>query len=68
MVVLLLLAGAGALAALPHDAGAMRVGSLSLLWWYGVVVAPAAAAAVTAVVLSRRPPSEDPVSPPARPT
>ena len=68
MVVLLLLAGAGALATLPRGAGAMRVGSLSLLWWYAVVVAPAAAAAVTALVLSRRPPSEDPASPAARPT
>ena len=68
MVVLLLLAGAGALATLPRGAGAMRVGSLSLLWWYGAVVAPAAAAAVTAVVLGRRPPPEDPVSPAAPPT
>ena len=63
MVVLLLVAGAGALATLPQSAGAMRVGPLSLLWWYGVVLAPAAAAVVTAVVLAPRPPSQGPVSP-----
>ena len=68
MVVLLLLAGAPALATLPHGAGAMRVGSLSLLWWYGALVAPAAAAAVTAAVLRRPPPSEEPLSPAAPPT
>ena len=65
---LLLLAGAATLATLPHGAGAMRVGSLSLLWWYAVVLAPAAATAVTAAVLYRRPSSEGPVSPATPPT
>ena len=69
MVVLLLLAGAGALATLPYGAGAMRVGSLSLLWWYGTVVAPAVAAAVTtAVLFRRRLQSDGPISPAAPPT
>jgi hypothetical protein len=68
VVVLLLLAGAASLATLPHGAGAMRVGSLSLLWWYGALVAPVAAAAVTAAVLRRPPPSEEPLSPAAPPT
>jgi membrane protein implicated in regulation of membrane protease activity len=67
VVVLLLLAGAGALATLPRGAGATRVGSLSLLWWYAGVVAPAAAAAVTATVLGRRRPAESPASPSAPP-
>ena len=67
MVVLLLLAGAGALATLPYGAGAIRVGSLSLLWWYGAVVAPAGAATITAVVLGRRPRSQSPI-PPAAPS
>jgi hypothetical protein len=58
VVVLLLLAGAGALATLPGGAGTMRVGSLSLLWWYAGLVAPAAAVAVTAAVIQRRPPPE----------
>jgi len=63
VVVLLLLAGAGALATLPRGAGAMRLGGLSLLWWYAVIVAPGAAAAVTAAVLFLRPPSEGSGSP-----
>lgn len=54
VVVLLLLAGAGALATLPLEAGAVRVGSLSILWWYSVVAAPVLAAAVTVAVLLRR--------------
>ena len=54
MVVLLLLTGAGVLATLPHGAGAMRIGSLSLLWWYAVVGAPLVAAGVTSGVLLRR--------------
>ena len=68
MVVLLLLAGAGALSTLPHGAGAMRIGSLSLLWWYAAVVAPLVAAAVTSGVLLRRLPPADHVSPAAPPT
>ena len=67
MVVLLLLAGAGALATLPRGASAMRVGSLSVLWWYAAVVAPAVAATVTATVLGRGHPSESPASPSAPP-
>ena len=63
MVVLFLLAGAGALAALPLGASAMRIGSLSLVWWYAAVVAPAVATAVTTAALLRRPRSKDPVSP-----
>lgn len=59
MVVLLLLAGAGLLATLPHAAGAMRIGRLSLLWWYASVVAPLLAAVVTAAAIRRRrPPAE----------
>ena len=59
VVVLLLLAGAGVLATLPHGAGAMRLGSLSLLWWYAAVAAPLAATVVTAGILLRRPPSSE---------
>lgn len=59
MVVLLVLAGAGALATLPQGAGAIRLGSLSLLWWYTAVVAPLVAAAVTAGALARRPRARD---------
>jgi hypothetical protein len=59
VVVLFLLAVAGVLAMLPLGAGAMRVGSLSLLWWYAAVVAPLVAAVVTVAVLLRRfPPAE----------
>lgn len=68
MVVLLLLAGAGVLAMLPLGAGAMRVGSLSLLWWYGAVVAPIVAGVVTVGVLLRRFPSADHDSPAVPPT
>ena len=63
MVVLILLAGAGVLATLPYGAGAMRIGSLSLLWWYAAVVAPLIGAGVTAGVLLRRPPSKRSGSP-----
>ncbi len=42
-VLLVLLAGFPILAALPNDAGAVRVAGLSLLWWYGGLVAPVAA-------------------------
>ena len=59
VVVLVLLAGAGSLATLPHGAGGMRVGSLSVLWWYAAVVAPLVAAAVTSGVLLRRSPLAD---------
>lgn len=68
MVVLILLAGAGVLATLPHGAGAMRIGSLSLLWWYAAVVAPLVGAGVTAgALLGRRPSrrSGSPATPPA---
>ena len=68
VVVLLLLAGAGALAVLPREAGAMRVGSLSILWWYAAVVAPLVSAAVTVGVLLRRLPRTDPGPPAAPPT
>jgi hypothetical protein len=63
VVVLLLLAGAGALATLPRGAGAMRVGGLSLLWWYAAVVAPGTVVAITAAVLLPRPPSKGSGSP-----
>jgi hypothetical protein len=56
VVVLLLLAGAALLVTLPHGAGALRLGPLSLLWWYAAVVAPLTATALTAGVLLRRPP------------
>jgi hypothetical protein len=59
VVGLLLLAGAGALATLPLGAGAMRVGSLSILWWYSAVVAPLVAVVVTVAVLLRRLPPPD---------
>jgi hypothetical protein len=68
VVVLVLLVGAGALATLPLGAGAMRIGSLSLLWWYAAVVAPLVAAAVTSRVLFRRLPPADHGSPAAPPT
>jgi membrane protein implicated in regulation of membrane protease activity len=56
VVVLLLLAGAGALATLPRGAGALRVGALSVLWWYAALLAPSLAVAVTvAVLVPRRP-------------
>jgi hypothetical protein len=68
VVVLLLLTGAGVLATLPHGAGAMRVGSLSILWWYAAVVAPLVAAGVTAGALLRRAPPADHAAPAAPPT
>jgi hypothetical protein len=61
--VLLLLAGAGALVALPHRASVVRIGSLSLLWWYAVVIAPLLAVAVTAAALVRGRPPAPPVAP-----
>jgi hypothetical protein len=67
VVVLVLLVGAGALATLPLGAGAMRIGSLSLLWWYAAVVAPLVAATVTSGVLLRRLPPSDHGSPAAPP-
>jgi hypothetical protein len=52
VLLLLLLAGFPIIAALPSDAGAIRVAGVSLLWWYGAFVAPALAWLV-AVVLHR---------------
>ena len=49
---LLLLAAYPLIAALPSEAGSIRVAGLSALWWYGAVVAPALAWLV-AVVLHR---------------
>jgi hypothetical protein len=62
VVVLVLLAVSGVLATLPHGAGAVRIGSLSLLWWAAAVVAPTVVTVVTAAALLRRPPSKGPVS------
>jgi hypothetical protein len=52
VLLLLLLAAFPLIAALPSEAGMIRVGGLSVLWWYGAVVAPALAWLV-AVVLHR---------------
>ena len=63
---LVLLAGAPGLIALPLGADAVRVSGLSVLWWYGAVVAPCVAVLVTvAVLLSRSPPDNS--GPPAGP-
>ena len=51
-LLLLLLAAFPVLAALPSEAGSIRVAGLSLLWWYGAVAAPTLAWLV-AVVLHR---------------
>ena len=51
-LLLLLLAGFLIIAALPSDAGTIRVAGVSLLWWYGAFVGPALAWLV-AVVLYR---------------
>jgi hypothetical protein len=51
-LLLLLLAGFPIIAALPSDAGMIRVAGVSVLWWYGAFVAPALAWLV-AVVLHR---------------
>jgi hypothetical protein len=58
-VVLLVLAGAGALAASPRGAGAVRLGPLSLLWWCAAVAGPAVSVGVTVAALARRRPSGD---------
>lgn len=50
VVLLLLLAGAVVLAALP-GLGAVRVAGVALAWWYGVVAAPLLAVLTTALVL-----------------
>lgn len=52
-LLLALLAGFPVLAALPNDAGAVRVAGLSLLWWYGGLVAPVAATVTLAFGLGR---------------
>lgn len=57
---LLLLAAGAAIVALPLDAGAVRIGGVSVAWWYAAVLAPVASAvtAVLALLASRdRPPS-----------
>jgi hypothetical protein len=59
VVVLLLIAGAGVLATLPFGPGAMRIGSLNVLWWYGAVVGPLAATVVTIGALLPRRPAPD---------
>ncbi len=51
-LLLLLLAGFPIIAALPSDAGMIRVAGVSVLWWYGAFVAPALVWLV-AVVLHR---------------
>lgn len=53
-LLLLLLAGFPAAAALPNDAASVRVAGMSLLWWYGGVVAPVLAVAAGALVDWRR--------------
>jgi hypothetical protein len=65
VVVLLLLVGAGALATLPFGPGAMRVGSLNVLWWYAAVLGPVVATAVTIGALLPRRPASDRGSPAA---
>jgi hypothetical protein len=65
VVVLLLLAGAGVLASLPFGAGAMRVGSLSLLWWYAVIGGPLAVAVTVGVLAPRTPRGAAPTSTPS---
>jgi hypothetical protein len=62
VVVLVLLAGAAAVAVLPHGAGAVRIGGLSVLWWYAAVVAPCLIILVAFLALLRRPPVADPAA------
>lgn len=45
-LLLLLLAAYPLIAALPSEAGSIRMAGLSMLWWYGAVVAPALAVLV----------------------
>ena len=61
MVVLVLLAGAALLAALPLGAAVVRIGPLGMLWGYALIVAsPAAVAATIAALLHRS--AADPAS------
>jgi hypothetical protein len=53
VVLLVMLAGALALALAPAAPGAVRLAGVSLLWWYVGAVAPLAATAIALVALLR---------------
>jgi hypothetical protein len=55
-----LLLGHVALAFLPDDIAAARVGGLSALWWFGGVLAPLAAAVAAVLLAPARPAPRSP--------
>jgi hypothetical protein len=64
-IVLVLLAGAAGLVALPFGAALVRVHGLSVVWWYGAVLGPGLAVLVAVAALHRRsPPASASVSAP----
>lgn len=64
---LVLLAGAAGLVALPLGVALVRVRGLSVLWWYAAVLAPGLAVAAVIAALHRRasPPVSSVPAPPA---
>ena len=56
ILLLVVLAVSLAIAALPHQIGAIRVAGLSVLWWFVGVIAPVLAAAIAIAWLPGSPP------------
>jgi hypothetical protein len=56
LFLLLVLVAFPALAVLPHQAAAVRLAGLSLLWWYGGVIAPVLAGLIAIAWLPDPPP------------